>query len=58
MTLGDRAGGMVLQVFPECHVLCIWLMALGSKAGAVMGTSSGPLTPSPPEPGMGVSCCR
>lgn len=36
MTLRDRAGGTVLQVFPECHSLCVCLIALGSGAGAVM----------------------
>lgn len=30
MTLCERVGGMILQVFCEPHSLCIWLVPLGS----------------------------
>ena len=30
MTLCERVGGMILQVFSEPHSLCIWPVPLGS----------------------------
>lgn len=49
---------MILQVFPECHSLCIWLIALGSGAGARCEPSLVPSLPSLPELGMVASCCH